>query len=135
MTDLSQKLFVHEVKDGSVSVFNFYTYLFSAATLLVIYAFLSLKQKKSEGGKRDKKLLGKMSIYITVMSVCLFLNSYFKTMAAITVPSAILYPCTQGIALVLSTLMSAVFFKEKLTAKCIIGVIITFIGLLVINVL
>ena len=77
----------------------------------------------------------KKSAYITVMATCLFLNSYFKTMAAITEPSAVLYPCTQGIALVLSTLMSAVFFKEKLTVKCVLGVIITLIGLLIINVL
>lgn len=135
ITDLSQKLFVHEVTDVNVSVFNFYTYLFSAATLLIIYVILSLTGKENADGEGKERALGKMSAYITVMAACLFLNSYFKTMAAITVPSAVLYPCTQGIALVLSTLMSAVFFKERLTLKCILGVIITFIGLLVINVL
>lgn len=136
LTDLSQKLFIHRVSGVDVSVFNFYTYLFSAATLLIIYAFLSLMPKKEGEKERENgKAFLKMSIYIAVMSVCLFLNSYFKTMAARSVPSAILYPCTQGIALVLSTLMSAVFFKERLTPKCVIGVIVTFIGLLVINVL
>lgn len=140
ITDLSQKLFIYKSSGISVSVFNFYTYLFSAITLLIIYAFLTLKAKREEKTDTNEttaitqtNALGKISVYITVMSVCLFLNSYFKTMAAITVPSAVLYPCTQGIALVLSTLMSVIFFKEKLTVKCALGVVITFIGLLVIN--
>lgn len=136
LSDLSQKLFVHQDLGVDVSVFNFYTYLFSAATLLIIYAVLSVMPKKeSDTDKSEKGAFCKMSVYIAVMAACLFLNSYFKTLAASTVSAAILYPCTQGIALVLSTLMSAVFFKERLTPKCIIGVTVTFIGLIVINVL
>lgn len=136
LADLSQKLFVHQDLGVDVSVFNFYTYLFSAATLLIIYAvFLIMPRSEGETEKIDKGELYKMSVYIAVMAACLFLYSYFKTLAASLVPAAILYPCTQGIALVLSTLMSAVFFKERLTPKCIIGVMVTFIGLIVINVL
>ena len=69
------------------------------------------------------------------MSVCLFLNSYFKTMAAGILPSAILYPLSQGASLILSSFMSMLFFKEKLTAKCITGIALSFAGLLIINLL
>ncbi len=69
------------------------------------------------------------------MALCLFANSFFKTLAAQHLSSVLLYPLLQGSALILSTIMSAVFFKEKLTAKCIVGIVIAFIGLIIINML
>jgi multidrug transporter EmrE-like cation transporter len=69
------------------------------------------------------------------MSVMLIANSYFKTKAATHLDSAQLYPLNQGMALILSTLMASVFFKEKLTLKCVVGIFIAFIGLIVMNVL
>ena len=74
-------------------------------------------------------------MYIVIMSVMLIANSYFKTKAATHLDSAQLYPLTQGLALILSTLMASVFFKEKLTLKCVVGIFIAFIGLIVTNVL
>lgn len=73
--------------------------------------------------------------YILVMAICLFLNSYYKTLAAFYMPSVILYPLNQGLALILSTVMSAVFFKERITLKAIIGILTAFVGLLFINLL
>ena len=69
------------------------------------------------------------------MSVCLFMNSFFKTKAATYLTSAQLYPLNQGCGLMLSSVMAALFFKEKLTAKCVIGLITAFAGLLIINLL
>ena len=88
---------------------------------------------KDDKDGSTKKALGKISLYVSIMSVCLFLNSFFKVMAAKTVDAAILYPCVQGIALLFSIGMSAVFFKEKLTLKCAIGTAMIFAGLLIIN--
>ena len=69
------------------------------------------------------------------MAVCLFLNSYFKTLAAARLDSAVLYPLNQGLALMLSMIMAAVFFKEKITPRCVIGLCLAFGGLLIINLL
>jgi len=41
----------------------------------------------------------------------------------------------QGAALILSMGMSALFFKEKVTPKAILGILLAFVGLLVMNVL
>ena len=67
------------------------------------------------------------------MAVSLFLNSYFMTMAAAGIPSAQLFPLDRGVSIILSGLMSAVFFEEKLTVKAITGLVLAFVGLLVIN--
>lgn len=134
LTDLSQKLFVKQLSAVSISVFNFYTYVFSAAVLGIFFVIFSLRERTqgtSAGISGLKHIFG----YIAVMSVCLFANSYFKTKAAGFLDSAQLYPLNQGLALMLSSVMSAVLFHERLTLKCIIGLALSFAGLIIINVL
>jgi len=45
-----------------------------------------------------------------------------------------LYPLLQGLSLVLAVVMSAIFFKERITKTCILGIFIAFVALLTINV-
>ena len=130
ITDFSQKMFVKMIPQVPISIFNLYSYIFAAITLAVVYAVIAPKDK----AHFDKSLCGKY-MYIIIMSVMLIANSYFKTKAATHLDSAQLYPLNQGMALILSTLMASVFFKEKLTAKCVIGICIAFAGLLIMNVL
>lgn len=130
ITDLSQKIFVSHMPDISATVFSFYTYIFAALFLALI--IFVLKKEPSEAQKSDYlKIMG----YIAVMSICLFGNTYFKTIAAKSLDSVILYPLNQAGSLTLSTFMAAFFFKEKLTLKCIIGIILAFIGVFTINML
>lgn len=149
LTDFSQKWFVYEVTDKPVAVFQFYTYVFSALTLLIFYAVFGLLESRrlaatasaselSDGSApprrtlRDKlppALLG----YILVMAICLYLNSYFKTMAAGYLTAPQLYPLSQGGALLLSTVMAAVFFHEKPRVSSVLGLILAFAALLLIN--
>jgi uncharacterized membrane protein len=130
LTNFSQKLFVYNYPNGDSAVFNFYTYIFAALVLLICFFIFSLKRPcKRENGKFLKGIIG----YIIVMSVCLFMSSYFKVISAKFLDSAILYPISQGSALILSALMAGIFFKEKITFKCIFGMILAFFALLIIN--
>lgn len=133
LTDFSQKLYVKTVEGGSVAVFNFYTYVFSALVLLLFFLFAG--KKNNSEGESAAVMMKKVGGYVAVMALCLFLNSYFKTMAAGILPSAILYPLSQGASLILSSLMSMILFKEKLTKRCIVGLVLSFAGLLIINLL
>jgi drug/metabolite transporter (DMT)-like permease len=126
--DFSQKLLIKTLGSDSVSVFNFYTYVFASLTLIIAF-FLA----RNDGKATDIRNLGKMSIYILIMAICLFVNSYFKTLAASSLSSVILYPLNQGMSLVLSSAMAAVVFKERLNLKAIIGIFAAFAGLLIIN--
>lgn len=130
ITDFSQKLFVKSLPNTSVSVFNFYTYLFAALTLTAAYFLIRTQEERA-----DKKVFLHIFGYVFVLAACLFANSYFKTLAANHLDSVLLYPLNQGAALMLSSAMAAVFFREKLTFKCITGLLVAFIGLLIINVL
>lgn len=139
LTDFSQKLFARTAPNETAAVFNFYTYIFSALVLLIFFIAAKLKDRDnasdSDCSSSALSVLRKVGVYVLIMSICLFANSFFKTLAAGILPSAKLYPLNQGAALILSTFMSRIFFKEKLTGRCIIGIILSFIGLLIINLL
>ena len=127
--DLSQKMFVKMNANASAAVFNFYTYLFSFIILAVVFAFIS-KQQTSK-----RKDIGKIIGYIIVMGICLFLNSYFKTLAAHYIDAAQLYPLCQGLSLIFSSLMATFLLKEKLDFRGAVGIAVAFGALLVINLL
>ena len=136
ITDFSQKLFVRSAPDIPISVFNLYTYAFSAAVLIVCCILFRLGEKShAEGGERTsvvgtvKPILG----YIVIMAICLFLNSYFKTAAAVHLTAVQLYPLNSGAALVIAMLMARFLFHEKLNLKAIIGAVLGFAALILIN--
>lgn len=130
LMDFSQKLFTNLSKDVPISVFNFYTYLFSAI-ILGVCCFVFREKSEDKTPTNLKPIFG----YITIMAVCLFVNSYFKTLAASLIHSAKLYPLSQSSSLILSTFMSAIFFKEKITLRCVFGITVAFAALIIINVL
>lgn len=132
LADFSQKLFIKEADGALTSSFNFYTYVFSALTLIIVFA-LCIDKKK--GIKESVEAVKKSYVYIIIMAIALFATSYFKTLAAKHLLAAELYPLYQGTLLILSAFMSAIFFGEKIKPKCIIGIILTFIGLVIMNVL
>lgn len=133
LTDFSQKLFVKG--NENVSIFNFYTYVFSSIVLFGVYLAERLKEKKTKTRHSEVSVLRNAGGYILVMAVCLFANSFFKTLAAKHLESAVLYPLNQGSALIISSFMSRIFFKEKLTKRCILGLVLAFVALLIVNLL
>ena len=139
ITDFTQKIFKYNNPDGTpASVFNFYIYVFSAVVLLVV--FFCLKEKKHTPAplSNDEKATDwdkRKVLYILIMAIFLFCNTYFKTLASERLPAVQVYPLAQGAALVLSSLMATLFFKEKLKPLCIVGLIVLFTGLLLINVI
>lgn len=138
ITDFSQKLFVKTVTGGNLAAFNLYTYLFAALILGICFLILRKRERKTapeEKHASPQQILSPIIGYITVMAVCLFLNSYFKTLAAGHLTATQLYPLSQGGSVILSMLMSAILFRERINARCIIGVALSFAALLMINLL
>jgi len=129
LADFSQKWFIYSLPDGNVAVFNFYTYIFAVVVLMISFALAN----KFEQAPNDAGSL-KICLVICIMAVCLFAYSYFKTMAAKYVPSAILYPISSGLAIILSAIMAALFFDEKITPKCVVGTIIALGAIAVMNI-
>ena len=108
-------------------------HIFAAAVLLVFYLFLCIKNKSQEKRACDLSIFRHTWGFILMMAICLFMNSYFKTLAATHITATQLYPLNQGVSVILSLSMSAIFFKEKINGKCILGICLAFIALLLIN--
>lgn len=128
LTDFSQKCYVKTVEGGSIAVFNFYTYIFAALALLIFFMISHKFEKEENDGKSFKVFL-----VVCIMSICLFSNSYFKTMAAKFLNSAMLYPVSNSAAIVLSAIMASVFFGEKMTKKSVLGIILTFMAIIIMS--
>lgn len=129
LVDYSQKLYMLKVGE-KVEVLNFYTYIISLLLLGTVWLLMK-KQIKNDQQSDFKPVI----IYIVIMSVCLFLNATFKTMAAGLIPAAQLYPGLQALSLILSALMSQVLLKEKMNRKSVWGIILAFIAMMFINLL
>ena len=133
ISDFAKEIFNREL--GTVytaSAFNFYTFVFSALVLLIVF----LLSGKTEEGEKNIKILGTRGLpYIAMMAVGLFLNSFFKTLASEKLDMALLSPLSQGAALILVTVMSAVFFGEKIKPRCAVGLVLALAGLLIMNLL
>lgn len=127
-SDLSQKLLVRFCEETPISVFNLYTYAVSSAVLFAFFGF-SKNHENANALVKVKKILP----YIAVMSVSLFAVSFFKTLAARYLDASVLYPLYQGGCLILSSCMCAVFFKERLTPKCILGLCTAGVGIVILN--
>ncbi|MGN1346742.1 MAG: EamA family transporter [Eubacteriales bacterium] len=133
ITAFAQKWFRYRAAETDVSVFNLYTYLFSSVVLILCFLFAARHEENA--AKEVLENRKKLGIYVVIMSLCLFLHSFFSTMAAGSLSASQLYPLMQGGSLILSMVMSAVFFKEKITPRCLTGIALTFLALLLINML
>ena len=133
LVDFSQKWFTHSFPTSDAASFSFYTYVFAALTLGVTL-LITEHHETAEGSKKSAALPGRVIAYIVVMAICLFANSYFKTLAGALMNPALLYPVCQGGALILSLIMCRIFFKEKITAKCLIGIALAGVAMICLNI-
>lgn len=124
-----QKLFVKSFSSVPILVFNLYTYVFAAVALLVV--FLLLPKKSGDG--ISAPAFKRSFVYILIMSAALISNTSFNTIAAKHLNSAKMYPLSQGLALILSTLMAAIFFGEKITKRAVFGILLSFVALMIMN--
>ena len=127
----TQKWFVYSSENASIPAFNFYTYLF--ASIILFSSFMIFKKENNPKENSEKFKIKPISVYITVMAIMLFLSSFLMTLAATKLDAALLYPLSTGLSLILSSVMCSVFFKEKLNSKCIIGIILSFCSIILIN--
>ena len=125
--DFSLKLFTH-YSEASISMLNLISYFVAALALMIVFLL------PSEGDRFDAgKMLRSTLITIVIMSVCLFINSYFKALANNYLLPAQVYPIYQAGGLIFSAVMAAVFFKEKITVRCVIGIALAFVAILLLK--
>ncbi|MBR7117097.1 MAG: EamA family transporter [Clostridia bacterium] len=130
--DFSQKVYMKTSGESS-AVFNFYTYIIAFVLLLILYAALAMRKKTP---KLTLAVASKRNVLLYfLMSACLFLNAFFKTLAAGTLSSAEIYPVLQGANLILSGVMAQLFFGEKMNRKSLAGILTALAAVIIMSVL
>ncbi len=126
------------------SVYQFYTYVFSAALLLIVLAGVAIvRYSKQEEESKLRYAAGLLHSckrpfpYIVVMAFCLFAGNYLQTAATATygMSPQVLYPVIKGGCLVTVNLTAMLFFNEKPTRRSIIGSAIALCGAVLMSVL
>lgn len=106
----------------------------SAVLLSTVAYFISgrVKTVENANGGLKEKILNKKTLFIgmAVSGICVALNNEFNLYLAGTMDSAVFFPMVNGGGLILSVLMSVLMFREKLSWKQSIGVLLGIIATL-----
>ena len=129
LASFAQKIFVHTVPGGVTADYNFFTYLFAAAAMLL---FLPIARREGFG-QPPRELLRKTGLLIVCLSLSLYFVDYFRTLAAVTVPAGILYPTSSGLVLLINQGYSIVFLKERPGPRGWIGLLLSIAAMICIN--
>ncbi len=129
-TMLLQTLFKSYVPQGNVSLYSFLQFAIPCIFLFTVSIILSAKAKKKLP-KTDKKLF----IFTLFAALAVLGISQISTIASEHIPVAVLFPISDGGGTVISAIVAATLFKEKLTVKSTLGIIIGIVGLVMIKLL
>lgn len=132
VTMLSQKMFTEYVPKGNVSVFSFLSYTIISVFLGAYYLIIS---KNDKADRKEKKTFLSKDLIIcgASMSIATFIIGQLATISTALISPVMLFTFICGGGTIIATLVAAVFYKEKITVKTALGVIIGVISLVVIK--
>ena len=126
--DFMQKVYAHKI-GANGSVFTFYTY----AMMLIPMLAVLLVCKKS-GKAPSEVLFDRRHIYaFLLISLGLYVNSFTKVLAARLMPATQMYPTLQGANLIASALCASLFFKERITKRSALGILVAIVAVILMN--
>lgn len=131
-TMLMQQMYTNYVPNGDISIFSFISFA-SVSILGTPLYFIFLKTDNKEHDKNDYKFSKPLIVCAVSLAFALFIINQFATACTAFVPAVILFTVINGGGTVISTVVAAVMYKEKLTPKIVIGVILGIVSLVAIK--
>ncbi len=119
-----QKLYVYYAPERDGVVYNFYSFV-SGTFFLAVFSLIWRRK-----GEMRSKMSRRVYVYIAVMAIALFLNTYFMTLAATSIEAIILYPLSSALSLVAGSITAHVCFGEKIKRDSAVGIVFTLAALL-----
>lgn len=123
------QLFGKCVPDGDEAVFMFIGYVVQAVVLFIIHFSYSAKSNAQKVGPISRNML----IYGIIGMVAMFVMQQIQTGLSSSIPASLLFPVTMGSSVIVSVIVGWLWFKEKMTAKNIIGIVLGIVSLVMIN--
>ena len=104
------------------------SYFFGLVISVIVYFALSIK-----GKKRTLKLTPKIWVGTLLMGIALAAFQALYTYAASTMEGTLLYPSYSGGSIVASSLAGLIIFKDKLTTKQKLSILISIVAIVLMN--
>lgn len=121
---IAQKLMGLYFAEQSISAYNFYSFI-------VAFFILCFFVKPKNTDKKSKKTA---LIFAVGSAVSLTVMSFVMTGLAGSVPSIILFPLFNGLGIICVCVGSVFAFKEKLSIKNVVGLLLGVCGLCLVNI-
>ena len=129
-----QKYFAKSVPDGNTAMFSFLMFASNAVMLFLCAIAVTVRNRRKEKVKfsvmpLDKKLYA----YGAVLAIAVFMVNIVVTTLAKTVDSVVLFSAESIISISVTTAVGALFFKEKITVKKTVGILVGLVAVFLIN--
>ena len=128
-------LFHHYEPEMESANYSFFQFALSIGYLFLFAMIFRAVQKKN--GNPSSLTIAKIAktslIPVIAMATCSCINNYMTVTISGLLPPVIAFPLMKGCSLVFSIAMSWFMLKEKPNRNCIIGAVICFAALLIIN--
>lgn len=120
--------------NGSSESFQFYTFLFATATLLIVSLILHIIDKKNPQSHDAPKFNKRVLLYTFLAIVTLYFCNFFSKLSTEFLPQTVFYPLSYIIAMPLTFLVDVIVFKEKITPLNIIGLLLVITAGVLVNI-
>ena len=133
-----QKYFALKVQGANTPLFSFLTFTLCGLFMAICFLFTIGKNKAKtvETSQEERKpvLNKKLVICGALLALALFLINIIITEMGKTVPSIIIFPVSSAISIIIATLVGYFIFKEKLSVKKIIGLLVGISSIIIIGI-
>ena len=120
---------------GSVELFTLLSFLSALpvfAILLPIYYRAECRRAAGAGGETVSFPFRRVRWYVLVAAVALYVTELFATYAS-DLPSAVYYPATKALNILGCFVLDSIVFKEKITARKAVGLVLLLVAVILIN--
>lgn len=122
-TMLFQQMFAHYVPDGDVTVYSFLSFGIGGLIMLAVLPFVRRREVKAADGKA--RAFSKLTIVCgAALGIAVLTINQIVTSIAADIPPVILFTLVNGMGIIVAAVVAAVMYKERLTLRNTVGIII-----------
>ena len=129
LSALAQQLFTFYVPNGDVNTFTFLSFFIVFILGFIVFICTKKPQIESENTINKKALL----LSGIALAIAVFLINQFVTLSTALIPPVILFTFANGVGTIISTIVAAILYKEKLTKQSITGVLLGIASFIIIK--
>ena len=129
---ITQKIFNASIYAVEREAFISSSYILAFCLTLVIYFVICLSNKKKEE-RKTAKINAKIFIYIALVGGILAVFQWINNYALTIIDGTFFFPVYSGGSIILSSLVGVIIFKDKLTKKQLIGIILGVMSIVLMN--